>query len=436
VTNGGTRACWGVLAVLTAAGLHCADGPPARAQSVLPLRGAVDDGEAPPVPGTPWSATTLAVQPLEARPLPRGRAPDSDPYAARGIGSPVLKFYPALTTGAVYTSNVKQSPSKADSDVGVELRPTLRVESDWVRHSISADVSGDIVYYTGTGSATTRSLDAAARLRLDVRRHTTALADASYTIEDSTTDPREDTLSGAIGVSQDFGAVIATLRAGVAHRAYGDTSVDNSDLDYVEPLLSARASLNVSAVLRPYLEISYARRFHDTVPDRNGYDRDSQGYGIAAGMEIDAGPIWSGDVGLTYLHRNYDDAALDPASALGLVGNLAWSPSELTRVVMTAATAIDEISDASRAGKPVYSFGVAATHGLRDNIDVSAGAALEIEDYGSYADRTYEANVGVSWKLNPGLSWTAGYDLKWLDSGMAGGDYVEHRVSTGVTIRP
>ena len=85
------------------------------------------------------------------------------------------------------------------------------------------------------------------------------------------------------------------------------------------------------------------------------------------------------------------------------------------------------------APRRFWTASIAANHALRDNLDISARAGIEIEDTGTAIDTTYDANVGLSWKLNPVLSWTAAYDLTWLDAGTGGRSYTEYRVSAGVT---
>ena len=113
---------------------------------------------------------------------------------------------------------------------------------------------------------------------------------------------------------------------------------------------------------------------------------------------------------------------------------MTWSPNDLTKVVMTAGTALDETTQADMPATATWTAGVGMTYGLRDNIDLLAGAAIEIEDTGRGVDTTYDGSIGVAWKLNPMMAWTAGYDLTWFDAGTTGGDYVEHRLRTGVTL--
>ena len=234
----------------------------------------------------------------------------------------------------------------------------------------------------------------------------------------------------------------AQLRAGATARFFEDVDLVgggkevNKDRDYLETALAFRATYSDLQVLRPYVEASYTPRVHTQTFDRFGLRRDSQGFGLAGGITFSGDAVWSGDLGVTYLHRDYADPLLASVDAFGLTGSLTWNPTEITRVVMSAGTEISEVSSASRSADPVWTGRTALTHGLRDNVDLLAGAGVEIEDTGTGYDVTYDANLGLAWKLNPELTWTAGYDLTWLDSATAGRSYAEHRLSTGLTYNP
>lgn len=354
--------------------------------------------------------------------------------------------------GGVYTSNVASS-SDPKADAGLELKPGLRFESDWVRHSWMGGANAGFIAYRETGDLASQTLDVFQRVRLDVRRSTTLELGASYVLDQkgigSSSVPAtakglrtEHTLTGEAALTHDFARFQTRLRAGVTARLFGDVDLvgggkeNNSDRDYLEPVVALRASGTDRSFLRPYAEVSWTPRVHNQTFDRFGLRRDSQGFGLAAGVAFSGDAIWSGDIGVTYLHRDYDDPLLASVSAFGLTGSLTWNPTEITRVVMTAGTEISEVSAATRSANPVWTGSVALTHGLRDDLDLLAGAGIKIEDTGASDNVTYDGNVGLAWKVRPELTWTAGYAFTWLDSAVAGRSYTEHRISTGLTYAP
>ena len=105
---------------------------------------------------------------------------------------------------------------------------------------------------------------------------------------------------------------------------------------------SACAFPTLTRPLKPFVELTYAPRFHDEKFDRNGLRRNSHGLTASVGVALDHGPIWSGEAALVYAVRDYEDSALATNEAIGINGNLTWSPTDLTSVVMTLATTLNE----------------------------------------------------------------------------------------------
>lgn len=438
---------WSV-AVSLAAGLWPAVGP-AHGQSVPQLRAAIDDtGQTAPVA----TATSLEIKPADdVQPVRRKRKAMDDPYAPVGIRVGGITLYPSLSVGSVATSNVRQATSGAQSAIGLTLKPALRFASDWVRHSWTGGANLDLVRYLDQKDITSQTGDLFSTFRLDIRRDTRAEFGASYNLDQTglsgsevpataVGNRTEHLISGAAALIHDFGPLEARAKAGIGWKIYDDVKLsgggteDNSDRDYAAPSLSLRATYTDPPVFKPYVEAAYEPRFYQRKLDRNGLQRSSQGYAASAGVVIGQGPIWSGDLAATYLVRDYKDAALATNDAVGLSGSVTWSPSDLTRVVLSLGTSLSDTVSTTASGSRNWTGRVDLTQGLRDNIDVLAGAGVAIERGSTGDDVTYDANLGLAWKLGPSLAWTAGYDFTWLDAAGAGRSYTEHRISAGLTL--
>lgn len=421
----------------------------ALAQSTLPLRPAADDAAST---GDDWqTVTAVNTLPVAEAVARRKRTSAADAYAPVGIGSGSLRLYPTLTVGGIATSNLGRKASHREAGAGLALKPALRIESDWVRHSYTSDTRGDFAFYAANSDLDSRDFSTAHDLRLDVRRGTTLDVAARYALsqsglEDSNVPETavgyqtEHTFATSAAISHDFGPVQGRLKTGATWRRFGDVklsgggSQDNGDRDYVEPSLTLRASYSDPPVFKPFAEVGYAPRYHRQKEDRNGLRRDSKGYTAALGVAIDEGPIWTGEAALTYLHRDYADPALDSNGAFGINGNLTWSPAELTRIVASAETSIGESTSATSSGSRDWSLNIEASQALRDNVDLSAAAGIEFSKSDGGTDVTYDAGLALSWKMNPALAWTAAYDVVWLKAADGSRDYTEHRVTAGVTL--
>lgn len=439
-----------IFAAVLAAGLLSGAAAAVAQEAGDDWRGTLDDE-----PAGPWDAPTDVIQPLPpdvpSRP-PRRRQNEGDPYAAPGLELGGLKLYPQLELDAVYTTNVGQSAAAAEDDFGLGLKPSLRIESDWSRHAFSAEASGDFIFYGGDGDDDESGIDLSALYRLDIRRSTRATIEGRYDLTQTGSADSEvpDTAVGdrtdhrmetAVSLAHDGGRIEGRIRAGLVRAVYEDVdlsgggSEDNGDRDYLEPSAAARVTAGSYSAVRPFVEAAYVPRIHDRRTDRNGLKRDSDGYRFKAGVSFTGGPIWQGEVAALYAIRNFADPTLDTLDIFGLDGTLTWTPDELTAVALRFGTDLTETTDPTRGATRSWTAGVDVRHALRENVDLVAGFAVVADDVSSGTDVTWSSNAGVEWQVNPYLAWTAGYDATWFDSSAAGGDYDEHRISTGLVIR-
>ena len=336
--------------------------------------------------------------------------PTLDPYAAPGMKLGGMTLYPELETATVYTSNVGSSASDAKSDVGLSLRPSLRFESDWVRHSWTGQASGDFTAYLENDDFDSSQIDAASKFRLDIRHTTRAEFDASYALgQESSADSEvpdtaignrtDHALAANAAIIHDFGGLEGRAKLGIERQIFEDVDLsgggteDNSDRNNYTPSLALRLSYTDPPALKPFVELAYAPRFHDEKFDRNGLRRDSQGMTAAVGVTLDQGPLWLGEMALVYAMRDYEDSALDTIDAIGINGNLTWSPTDLTSVVMTLATSLDESSSATSSGTKTWSGRIDVAHELRENVTLLGGFGVEFEKFSGGTDTTFASNL-------------------------------------------
>jgi hypothetical protein len=422
----------------------------AHSETVDLLRPAIAEDEVPAE--EPAAIPSLTITPEEEQAPLKAMRPTLDPYAPPGIKLGGITLYPELETATVYTSNIGSSASDAKSDVGLSLRPSLRFESDWVRHKWEGRAAGDFIAYLENDDFNSTQIDAASKFRLDIRHTTRAEFDASYALgQESSADSEvpdtaignrtDHALAANAAIIHDFGGLEGRAKLGIERQIFEDVDLsgggteDNSDRDNYTPSLALRLSYTDPPALKPFVELVYAPRFHDEKFDRNGLRRDSQGITAVVGVTLDQGPLWLGEMALVYAMRDYEDSALDTIDAIGINGNLTWSPTDLTSVVMTLATSLDESSSATSSGTKTWSGRIDVAHELRENVILLGGFGVEFEKFSDGTDTTLSSNIGVEWQLNPNLAWTAGYDGTWFEAANSGGNYNEQRLMTGIVLR-
>jgi hypothetical protein len=385
-------------------------------------------------------------------PKPKKRKSAADPYAAQGIGSDVFRFYPTLEIGALASSNAARSSGKAKSDTAIRLRPSVSFASNWSRHSWTGSATADFLRYQTSKSRSSSTALAQTALRLDIYHDTRANFAASYSrnaiasgsgeVPATALGSRVDqTMNASAGLEHDLGPLTTQLRLGLSRNVYGKVdlsgggSEDNSDRDYTEISALLRGSFNRGAVLSPYGEIAYEPRIHDKKKDRNGVKRDSQGLRLGVGVTLDDGPIWTGEIGATLQLRRYADASLDNVVVPGLSARVTWRPTDLTRFEFNTGASLAETVVAGSSANRSWNGNIDVVHGLRDNVDLSAGLGLTAEKDTSGTDWTTSTRLGVSWLVNPYLTWTAGYEGTFFNGSTAGSDYQDHRILSSIILK-
>jgi hypothetical protein len=422
----------------------------AHSETVDLLRPTIAEDEVPAE--EPAVIPSLTIAPEEEQAPLKAKRPTRDPYAAPGLKLGGMALYPELETATVYTSNVGSSATDAKSDVGLSLIPSLRFESDWVRHSWEGQATGDFTAYLENDEFDSTQIDASSRFRLDIRHTTRAEFDASYALgQESSADSEvpdtaignrtDHVLAANAAIIHDFGGLEGRVKLGVERQIFEDVKLsgggteDNSDRNNYTPSLALRLSYTDSPALKPFVELAYAPRFHDEKFDRNGLRRDSHGVTASVGVTLDQGPFWLGEMALVYAMRDYEDSDLATNDAIGINGNLTWSPTDLTSVVMTLATALNESASSTSSGTKSWSGRIEVAHELRENLILLGGFGVEFEKFSGGTDTTLSPNLGVEWQLNHNLAWTAGYDGTWFEAAASGDSYNEQRLMTGIVLR-
>lgn len=406
------------------------------------------DDDVVPLPPPPAIAKVPEAPPV----APRRKVAAGDAFEPAGLDLGGFRLYPTLELGTAATSNVASSPTNRKADVGLRVKPGLRLESDWSRHQFTASGSAELLEYLDNSKLSTSNGSAQAALRLDVRHTTHADFDASYTLastgaensevpDTAVGDRRDQTIGASAAITHDLGGVELRLRGGAVRNVYGDVKLsgggteDNKDRNYTELSASARAALKTGAVFEPFVEAAYEPRFHDRRVDRNGTRRNSQGLRLAAGVTLSDDPLWTGELAGNLNYRNYADSGLDSVLAPGMTASLTWRPTDLTRFEFNAGASIAETVTAGSSATRTWTAGATVVHGLRENLDLIAGLTGTLDDTASGNNLTTDARLGLEWKLNPGFSWTAFYQGTWFDGAASGSNHQEHQLLTSIILK-
>ena len=194
-----------------------------RPGAVVPIPPPLDfePSASTPPPGTP-PLNTLPLGTPPQRPLPIAQG---DPYAPLGMRAGSFLLYPAVELSAGYNSNPEAVPRGPSSSLFV-VAPELQVQSDWSRHSLTANIQGT---YDEYGADLSPSLnrpyfDSTIDGRIDVLRNTQVLLENRFLL--STNNPGSPNnqaglaklpiytdVGGTLGLAQEFNRLQVTARA-------------------------------------------------------------------------------------------------------------------------------------------------------------------------------------------------------------------------------
>ena len=413
---------------------------PAFAQSAADGQDAIV--VATPVP-KPKVTRLEANAPVEEVTLPaRRRARVADADAPTGIDAGAFRLFPVLETGVVFSSNPAQRTDGDKADAGIYLRPSLKLESDWVRHQLDVSASADLDYFAAQSSADAQSADVSAKLRLDVLRSTTLDLETAYAIDiardtgDAGSSGFDHDLSQSAALTHRMGKLEARGRAAVRLKTFGETAgTDNSSLDYIEPEVSLRASYDLTPVLKPFAEAGYRPRLYLDRRSAGGLERSSQGVFAGAGWTLDLAPFWSAEASGSYLVRDFDNPGLKTSGSFSARGSVTWRPTDLTTVSLAASTALSDGSGTSTDGDRATTVDLNVSHDVRDNITLKANAGLAADKTQSGTDLTFSLGADTIYRLSPWLALTAAYDFLAFDSAIPNADYTDHSLMVGVELR-
>ena len=379
--------------------------------------------------------------------------PDLDPLGFR-LGSFLL--YPALTLGLEFDDNVFRTERDRDADLIARIVPRFRLQSDWNNHAleIAGNVDAGLHAFEEREDYTDAALGLAGRI--DVQRATRLFGGAQFEhLHEDRGAPdaqlgaeptRFNRASANFGISQRFNRLSLTGEGRYVNLNYSDVpaagggSINNDDRDRDIYLLALRAGYEILPGFEPFVRGSYNRRDYDARRDDFGIDRDSQGYEMAVGTQIDLTGVTFGEAYVGYRGQAYDDRSLDSITGLAMGARLTANVTPLTTVQLAADRDIEETNLFAAEGFWATSVRASVDHELLRNLILSGGLGYAWYDYRG-ADRdddSLRATLAANYLMSRYLTIGIAYDFEWREShgAAAGTDYTANRILLKITGHP
>lgn len=374
--------------------------------------------------------------------------PDYDPL---GIRAGSFFFFPSFTVQGVYDDNVFATADDEEDDVGLTLSPELLVRSNFSRHSLNFRAGAEFGLWDEFDDNNYEDAFAESTGHLDITRAdilTGALGvyreheDRDSPDEAGTDEPTVYYRGiGQLGYRHNFNRIYTQFGLQAQRLDFQDNDdVNEDDRDRNVYTGSARAGYKISPRFGAFVAGAYRVTEYDTEDD-DGIKRDSQGFDINVGTEIDITGLVFGELGIGYTRQDYDSSELDGFDGIGGGGTITWNITPLTTLVFSAAGEVlettVEVDDDPASANFQKRVSLDVTHELLRNVLLNGNVAYVRDDFEgtSRKDDSVLAGVGVSYLINRNLSLDATYDFSKRESDVDTEDYTRNIVRLGITAR-
>ncbi len=437
----------------------------ATAQQLPALRGTLADAErreeataissSPEEPDATAPARPLAesrqgrVEPLSApvSPVEGARTPrEDDPFAPVGIRSGGAVFYPSIEQG------IGWERERGAGEASILSETTLRLRGEIERDGHRGDLDGELVWRRSIDGPELDELEGSlgAGMRLRLGTDYFAALDLRYAagpeaatspvvLPDLVSEPIRQDIDFSAAAGKDQGPARFQVTVGAQRRTYGDAELSAggtfSQGERDSTLLTAalRGGYAVSPSLTPFVEAEIGRRIHDDRFDTAGYERSADRYALRAGLGIDRGEKFAGEVSLGWVAESPDDDRLATVSGLEVAAAFAWSPVRGTIVGLDASTEIETTTSAGDSGSVLYSTTLSLSREMRADLTADALVGIDYRDYEAGGnDLAWRAEAGLTWWMNRHAGLVGRVTWERLDSSLPARGYEQTGLYVGL----
>jgi hypothetical protein len=418
-----------------------------------------------PVPAFPGNALgPSAVGPEGTTVLERAR-PDYDRPGVR-LGSFIAR--PTIGLNETYDSNIYATPS-ATSDFYTSLTPGISLQSDWGRHALAFNASGDFKWYSSHDSENANNGSADVTGRYDISTGSYLVGDVGYALnhEDRSSPSRDSggpvlfnpktpvqysTTGGYVGYVRQEGRIGLNVDGTVTSYSYVNSSdiagniVTETDRSRIEYVGAVKASYELIPQ-QPYNVFIRGlgnTRKYNAVDSTQGSPtgptpgisarRNSTGWEVDVGGSVQVTRLITAELYAGWLDQEYDSALYKSVSAPAFGGNLLWNVTPLTSIKASASQSVAETDLTGASSSTEDNLSLTVEHELLANLIIVGSGGYVHDSYNgiSRTDDTYGFDGGVRYLIN--RMWRATGDLSYSSrsSSVSGQNYDRFIATVGI----
>ena len=411
-------------------------------------------------PEVPIGLTQPASARYESRQIHTALLPephDLDPYVPIGMRIGSFLLFPEIEAGADMSNNVLDTRFDTQPDAGPEVKPSLRLDSDWSRHFLSFEANADGIWYSEFPIADVKNYQFLLRGRVDAtsRTHFSGEIEKSQVQEGPSSIDITD-ISGAntavveqhatAGFEQRFNRLALKLTGTVADYHYSDAGdptlagpIPFVDIrDYRETLGTLRSTYEFQSNWAGFVETAINERDYEEPINVAGLRRGSSGVTARAGVNLRVAGTLFGEIAGGWGEQQPIDDRLSTISGPLLDGDLIWMPRPSTKLEFLARSEIDETTLDDSAGAIDHFIELSLQQAFWRYLVLGVYASHEVADFSDdpEIDRRTKFGATSEYYFNP--LWSAYVRYEHTDFTATpdpSGDFVEDEIKLGLRFR-
>jgi len=353
----------------------------------------------------------------------------------RGGRLGAFMIFPSVAVTEKYDDNIFRQGANEESDFITNIKPEIDIESLWSRHDLEITLQGEQVFHLDNFDEDHTNFSATVDGQLDIRRTTSVYIEASYERLHEERDSPEDVFGveptqfdrakGVVGFEQELDLITFDIRGAATDLDFDDVEarnaageINNDDRDRVIYEGIGEIAFSTSPAYDLFLRGSYNIRDYDSGVDDRGFNRDSEGWRAAAGVDFEISALTFGEIFVGFQSQDFDDPAFGSTDGLDVGGEVTWNATQLTTFGLSVERAIDETTRQAASSRVRSEVGLTADHELLRNVLLGAEAVYRKEDFEGIDrdDDRIDAGISVDYLWNRYLDASLGYRFSQRDS--------------------
>lgn len=359
---------------------------------------------------------------------------DLGPYDPLGIRAGAFRIFPSTDVSLSYDDNINATDSDTKDDFIAVFAPNIAVQSDFSRHAIGFNVFSEIGRFFNETKENYWDFGLGGDGRLDITRDNNLQGGFQVArLHDARDDPEDDATigesrrpvrymnyEGQLAYNHLFNRITFRLTGLFDRQDYrqgaGTANQNDRDRNIYTGLL--RVGYNVSPRINTFVEGLYNIQRRDVHRDEDGRERDSNGWGARAGVDVNFTDLLFGEVFGGYRTQYFDDSEFDTESGANFGVGLTWLPTRLTTVNLTGGSDFQPTTNGDASSNFQTSVGLRVDHELLRNVLIGAEGGYVRNDFEN-TDRTdnrFDVGADVTYLINRHFSVGAAYGFTKRDS--------------------